>query len=80
MSAPHDARIEEAGRTLARRLTEAKGCRVTAPGGTDIELLLDGRDAICDDGDLREPAAFGNLPAGEAYIAPLECEGRGMII
>ena len=33
-----------------------------------------------DDGNLQEPGAFGNLPAGEAYIAPLETVGDGTIV
>ncbi len=68
------------GRVLAGRLTEADLCRVTARGGTDIELSLARREAICDDGDLFGPGAWGNLPAGEAFIAPLESEGRGTIV
>jgi leucyl aminopeptidase (aminopeptidase T) len=72
--------LERAGRALARKLTETKRCRVTAPGGTDLELLLEGREAICDDGDLRAPSAFGNLPAGEAYIAPVESHTQGTIV
>ena len=74
------AKLEKTGHALTSKLTEAKICRVTAPGGTDIELRLDGREAICDDGDLRGAAAFGNLPAGEAYIAPLEITSRGKIV
>jgi leucyl aminopeptidase (aminopeptidase T) len=72
--------LERVGRKLARNLTEAHVCRVTAPGGTDIELSLQGREAICDDGDLLAPGAWGNLPAGEAFIAPLERDGRGTIV
>jgi leucyl aminopeptidase (aminopeptidase T) len=72
--------VERAGRALARKLTDTKRCRVTAPGGTDLELLLEGREAICDDGDLRAPSAFGNLPAGEAYIAPVESHTHGTIV
>jgi len=72
--------LERVGRTLASKLTQAKICRVTAPGGTDIELSLHGREAICDDGDLVTPGAWGNLPAGEAFIAPLESAGRGTIV
>jgi leucyl aminopeptidase (aminopeptidase T) len=72
--------LEQTGRALAQRLTEASVCRVTAPGGTEIELSIDGRRAICDDGDLRAPGAFGNLPAGEAYIAPIEQDGNGAIV
>jgi leucyl aminopeptidase (aminopeptidase T) len=72
--------LQRVGRELARQLTDASVCRVTAPAGTDLELSLDGREAICDDGDLRTPGAWGNLPAGEAYIAPLESEARGTIV
>jgi leucyl aminopeptidase (aminopeptidase T) len=39
-----------------------------------------GRDGRNDDGDLRAPGAFGNLPAGEAYVAPVEVEGEGVIV
>jgi leucyl aminopeptidase (aminopeptidase T) len=72
--------LQRVGRELARQLTDASVCRVTAPAGTDLELSLDGREAICDDGDLLTPGAWGNLPAGEAYIAPLESEARGTIV
>jgi leucyl aminopeptidase (aminopeptidase T) len=72
--------LEQTGRALAQRLTEASACRVTAPGGTEIELAINGRRAICDDGDLRAPGAFGNLPAGEAYIAPIEQDANGAIV
>jgi leucyl aminopeptidase (aminopeptidase T) len=74
---PH---IEAVGRRLAAELTAADRCRITAPGGTDVELVLSGREGRSDDGDLRTPGAFGNLPAGEGYIAPVETEGNGRIV
>lgn len=72
--------LETLGRALADRLTAADRCRITAPGGTDVELVLRGRTGLSDDGDLRTPGSFGNLPAGEAYIAPYEQEGDGTIV
>jgi len=72
--------LETVGRALAARLGAAEMCRITAPGGTDVEISLRGRDGRSDDGDLRAPGAFGNLPAGEAYIAPYEREGYGTIV
>jgi leucyl aminopeptidase (aminopeptidase T) len=72
--------LERAGRSLASKLTEADLCRVTAPGGTDVELSLHAREAICDDGDLLLRGAWGNLPAGEAFIAPREHEATGTIV
>jgi leucyl aminopeptidase (aminopeptidase T) len=74
------AQLETVGRELAARLTAAERCLVTAPGGTEIELIVQGRAAICDDGDLSTPGAFGNLPAGEVYIAPVEHEATGTIV
>jgi leucyl aminopeptidase (aminopeptidase T) len=72
--------LETLGRSLAAQLTEAELCRITAPGGTDVEISLRGREGRSDDGDLRAPGAFGNMPAGEAYIAPFEQEGQGAIV
>jgi leucyl aminopeptidase (aminopeptidase T) len=73
-------RLRDVGQALAQKLSEASNCRVTAPGGTEILLSLDGRTAICDDGNLQAPGAFGNLPAGEAYIAPCENKANGRIV
>jgi leucyl aminopeptidase (aminopeptidase T) len=67
-------------RALTQALTDADLCRVTSPRGTEIELVVSGRSAISDDGDLCAPAAWGNLPAGEAFIAPLENEAHGSIV
>jgi leucyl aminopeptidase (aminopeptidase T) len=72
--------LEGVGRALAARLSDAERCTITAPAGTDVELVLRGRTGRSDDGDLRAPGAFGNLPAGEAYIAPYEREGEGTIV
>lgn len=72
--------LETIGRALGAQLTEAETCRITAPGGTDVEISLRGRGGRSDDGDLRAEGSFGNMPAGEAYIAPYEQAGRGTIV
>src|SRR5581483_10608264 len=59
----------------ARLLDAADTAHVTCPRGTDFTVDLTGRAGIADDGDLRAPGAFGNLPCGEAFIAPLAGEG-----
>jgi aminopeptidase len=74
------ANLEAVGRALAARLSAAETCGITAPSGTDVELSLRGREGRSDDGDLRTRGAFGNLPAGEAYIAPFEQAGEGTIV
>ena len=65
------ARSQRGGRA-ARRGTTA---HVTCPLGTDLTLDLTGRAGISDDGDLTAPGAFGNLPCGEGFIAPVGGEG-----
>jgi aminopeptidase len=72
--------LERAGKRMAAELSAASTCRVTSPAGTDVVLSLKGRAAICDDGNLRAKAAWGNLPAGEAFIPPIETHGGGTIV
>jgi leucyl aminopeptidase (aminopeptidase T) len=60
---------------VAALLEGAADARVSCPLGTNFRLDLTGRSGIADDGDLTAPGAFGNLPAGEAFIAPLNGEG-----
>jgi leucyl aminopeptidase (aminopeptidase T) len=65
---------------LAAQLSAASEVRVTSPAGTDLTLDLTGREGISDDGDIGTVGAFGNLPAGEAFIAPIETSGEGRIV
>jgi leucyl aminopeptidase (aminopeptidase T) len=65
---------------IAELLSAGKKVRITSPEGTDLELELDGRHGKADTGVLREPGSFGNLPAGEAYIAPVEGTARGTLV
>lgn len=72
--------MEGAGDELARLLTAANSCRITSAAGTDVTLSVSGRSGRNDDGDLTTPGAFGNLPAGEGYVAPVETAGEGTIV
>ena len=61
-------------------LDRAVRARITAPGGTDLELGLEGRLATADDGDFRSPGRGGNLPAGEVFISPQLGTAQGKIV
>jgi leucyl aminopeptidase (aminopeptidase T) len=65
-------------RAVAALLDEGATARVTCPRGSDLTLDLTGRQGIPDDGELTAPGAFGNLPCGEGFIAPLS--GGGTIV
>ncbi|MCK4718431.1 MAG: aminopeptidase, partial [Thermoplasmata archaeon] len=52
---------------------------VTAPGGTDLLIGVQGRKAKRDDGNFQKPGAGGNLPCGEAFISPALGSSKGVI-
>jgi leucyl aminopeptidase (aminopeptidase T) len=53
---------------------------VKAPSGTDVVLPVKGRKAHASSGLFREKGLWGNLPTGEAYLAPLEGESQGVVV
>jgi leucyl aminopeptidase (aminopeptidase T) len=54
--------------------------QITAANGTDLRLGIAGREGIADAGDLTAPGAFGNLPCGEGFIAPVEGSAEGRLV
>jgi leucyl aminopeptidase (aminopeptidase T) len=62
-------------RALAAVLDTGTTARVTCPRGSDLTIDITGRTGFADDGDLTAAGSFGNLPCGEAFIAPLAGEG-----
>ena len=71
--ADRTARIVEA-------INRAEWVQVTTPNGTDMRICKQGRNAGGDDGLLNTAGSFGNLPAGEAYFAPLEGQSHGSMV
>lgn len=63
-------------RAISDLLTTASVARITCPLGSDATFDLVGRRGIADDGDLTAPGSFGNLPCGEAFIAPASGDGQ----
>jgi leucyl aminopeptidase (aminopeptidase T) len=72
--------LRRRSRAVADILTDGGEARITCPNGSDLVLGLEGRTAIADDGALTEPGAFGNLPCGEGFIAPLQDAGSGRLV
>jgi leucyl aminopeptidase (aminopeptidase T) len=65
---------------LAQAVNRADWLLVATPNGTDMRISKRGRMAEGDDGLLTAPGSFGNLPAGEVYLAPLEGESSGVMV
>lgn len=65
---------------VAGQLSSGREVRITSDAGTDVSIVIEGREGIADDGDLRKPGAFGNLPAGEGFVAPIEGATNGRVV
>lgn len=65
---------------LVEAVNRGEWIRVTTPNGTDMTICKQGRHAGGNDGMLTMPGSFGNLPAGEAYFAPLEGKSYGTMV
>jgi leucyl aminopeptidase (aminopeptidase T) len=65
---------------LVEGVNRAEWVYVECPNGTVMHICKKGRHAEGDDGLLTADGAFGNLPAGEAYLAPLEGESHGTMV
>ena len=73
-------RIAERTHELCAMLERTSSVRVTAPAGTDIRLPIAGRKAHASSGLFRQRGEWGNLPTGEAYLAPLEGQSSGVVV
>jgi len=72
--------VEKRTLKAVEALDGAVSAKITTPEGTDITLGLEGRKAHPDTGVLDSPGSFSNLPAGEAYIAPVEGTANGRLV
>jgi leucyl aminopeptidase (aminopeptidase T) len=69
--------IRRRGWAIVNALNSGTEARITCRRGSDFRIGLEGRLGIVDAGELANRGAFGNLPCGEGFIAPIEgtCEG-----
>lgn len=74
------AELRRRGWAVASALNEGSEARITCRHGSDLRLALGERQAIVDGGELSNRGAFGNLPCGEGFIAPLEGSAEGTLV
>ncbi len=72
--------IDRRTRDIARIVNKAEAVAIKTPNGTSISFSKKGRKAESDTGILTAPGSFGNLPAGEVYLAPLEGTANGRLV
>jgi leucyl aminopeptidase (aminopeptidase T) len=74
------AEIRRRGWAVVAALNSGSEVRITCRHGSDLRLALDDRLGIVDAGELSNRGAFGNLPCGEGFIAPIEGSAEGTLV
>ncbi len=72
--------IRRRGWAIVSAMNGGAEVRITCRHGSDLRLGLEGRLGIVDAGELSNRGAFGNLPCGEGFIAPLEGTAEGTLV
>lgn len=72
--------IRRRGWAVVTALNRGSGARITCGHGSDLRIGLEGRLGIVDAGELGNRGAFGNLPCGEGFIAPVEGTTEGTLV
>jgi len=67
-------------RNLAKIVNTAERIDIKTPNGTFLSFSKKTRRAMADTGILTGKGSFGNLPAGEVYLAPVEGTARGKLV
>ena len=62
------------------KLQNVKNVRVVTAKGTDVTMPIEGRNVLPSKGVLRKKGESGNLPSGEAYLAPWEDRSNGRVV
>lgn len=72
--------VRRRGWALGDVLNGGAEARITCRHGSDLRFGLENRLSIVDAGELGNRGAFGNLPCGETFIAPLEGTAQGTLV
>ena len=68
------------GWAIVNALNRGAEVRITCRNGSDLTFSIEGREGIVDAGELTARGAFGNLPCGEGFIAPVEGTANGTLV
>jgi leucyl aminopeptidase (aminopeptidase T) len=71
--------VERRTKRVAAILDSAREATVVT-GGHRLRMSVEGRNAVPSTGVYREPGHSGNLPSGEAFLAPLEGTAEGELL
>jgi len=72
--------VKKLSKRVVVRLARAREVEVTTRAGTDLMFSKVGRRVYDDTGIYHRPGDFGNLPAGEVAVAPVEGTAEGRVV
>jgi len=61
-------------------LTIGQNVHITSQEGTDLRMSIKGKKGIPDTGYVTNPGETCNIPAGEAFLAPVEGKTEGVMV
>ena len=73
------ADVERLTKQMAAALDSAREALVVT-GSHRLRMSVEGRNAVASTGVYREPGRSGNLPSGEAFLAPVEGTSEGELL
>jgi leucyl aminopeptidase (aminopeptidase T) len=73
-------RVAELTDKVAAVLENRKSVEISTPSGTNLSMSIEGRPPLRDTGLYHNPGDWGNLPAGEACLAPVEGTTQGTLV
>jgi leucyl aminopeptidase (aminopeptidase T) len=73
-------RMKKRTEDIVKVINNYEAIEIETPNGSYISFSKKNRKARADTGNITTPGAFSNLPAGEAYLAPLEGTARGRLV
>lgn len=65
---------------LVELMRDGQTVFITSHNGTSITFSMKGREPKPDTGIITKPGSFSNLPAGEAFLAPVEGTAEGTLV
>jgi len=75
------SRIARSIRKFGKMFSSSKRIRMTSTLGTDLSVLVKGREWVMEDNGLcHKRGSITNLPAGEVFIAPVEHTADGSVV
>ncbi|MEW6102820.1 MAG: aminopeptidase [bacterium] len=73
-------KMNNLGERIKAILEKGENVRVSSPSGTELMFNIKEREITIDNGLITKKGDFGNLPAGEVFLPPIEGSCNGVLV